>query len=84
MAPIIEEPKAGRDRLHKELDQLLELLAAQRRNVQAEVRKSKPVIQKGDTAEAQFVLAAQQRLKRGGGHQAIDLDLVKRTALSRD
>ena len=46
--------------LQKELDRLLQLLAAQR----ASIRQTNSVLQRGETAEAQAVLAAQLRAKR--------------------
>ncbi len=52
-----------RDKFYKELDRLLQLLAAQQRLVASQARKSAPV-RLDETAEAQFVLAAQQRVKR--------------------
>lgn len=80
------ELHAERDGFHKELDRLLEILAAQRRHFEGEGRKSEPVAQaepqavrrrpvetsprklvpilQGDMAEAQFVLAAQNRANR--------------------
>jgi hypothetical protein len=47
----MREFHAERDRFHKELDRLLELLAAQRRHVASEARKSELVAQ----AETQAV-----------------------------
>jgi len=64
MATIMQKQHAQRDKFHKELDRLLELLAAQRRLVESQARKSAPVLQRGETAEAQFVLAAQRRTNR--------------------
>lgn len=46
--------------LQKELDRLLQLLAAQR----ASIRQTNSVLQRGETAEAQAILAAQLRAKR--------------------
>jgi hypothetical protein len=57
------ERRAERDKFHKELDRLLEQLVAQRRLVASQVRKPAPG-PRGETAEAQFVLAAQKRVKR--------------------
>jgi hypothetical protein len=51
------------DKFHKELRRLLELLAAQRQLVESQARKSAPVLQLGETAEAQLVLRAQQLLR---------------------
>ena len=41
----MRELHAERDRFHKELDRLLEILAAQRRHFESEGRKSEPVAQ---------------------------------------
>ena len=57
------ERRAERDKFHKELDRLLEQLATQRRLIASQASKPAPVAL-GETAEAQFVLAAQQRVKR--------------------
>jgi hypothetical protein len=57
------ERRAERDKFHKELDRLLEQLAAQRRLVASQARKP-AAAPRGETAEAQFVFAAQQRVKR--------------------
>jgi hypothetical protein len=46
----------------KELDRLLQLLAAQRA-AERSIRQTPSVLKRGETAEAQAVLAAQLRLK---------------------
>jgi hypothetical protein len=51
------------DKLQKELERLLKLLAVQRRLFDSDAKKSTAVLQQGETAEAQAVLAAQRRLK---------------------
>ena len=51
------------DKFHKELRRLLELLAAQRQLVESQARKTVPVLQLGETAEALVVLRAQQLLR---------------------
>jgi hypothetical protein len=64
MATIMQELHAAPDKFHRELERLLELLAAQRRFVDSQVgRSTRGVLQHGEMAEAQVVLAAQQRLK---------------------
>ncbi len=63
MATIMQQLRATPDKFHKELERLLALLAAQRRLVDSQAMKSMQVLQQGETAEAQIVLAAQQRLK---------------------
>ena len=56
--------QAEHDQFHKELDRLLRMLAAQRRLMAREVRNlAPPTASRGETTEAQFVFAAQQRLK---------------------
>ena len=47
----------------KELDRLLQLLAAQRA-AERRIRQTAAVLTRGETAEAQAVLAAQLRVKR--------------------
>jgi hypothetical protein len=49
--------------IQKELDRLLQLLAAQRATESA-IRQTTSILRRGETAEAQAVLAAQLRLKR--------------------
>jgi len=61
MATIKQELQATHDKFHQELDQLLELLAAQQRLVARKAGKSAAVLQQGETAEAQAVLAALRR-----------------------
>jgi hypothetical protein len=51
------------DKFHKELPRLLEVLCVQRRLVESQARKSAPAGQHGETAEAHFVLKAQQLLR---------------------
>jgi hypothetical protein len=63
MGIAIRDLHAERDKYHRELDRLLQILAAQRRLVERQARKSAPAL-RSETAEAQFVLAAQQRAKR--------------------
>jgi hypothetical protein len=48
--------------IKQELDRLIELIAAQRRLVQSQARKSRPLLQKGEMAEALAVLTAQQHV----------------------
>lgn len=60
---IDQELHAAREKFDKELDRLLELLAARQRPGKSEARKSGPVLQQGETAEALAVLAAQLRLR---------------------
>lgn len=61
MATIKQELQAAHEKFHQELDQLLELLAAQRRLVREKAGKPAAVLQQGETAEAQAVLAALRR-----------------------
>jgi hypothetical protein len=49
--------------IQKELDRLLQLLAAQRAT-ESGIRQTTSILRRGETAEAQAVLAAQLRLKR--------------------
>jgi hypothetical protein len=62
MATIKQELEAAHDKFHHELDQLLELLAAQQRLVERKAGKSASVLQQGEMAEAQAVLAALKRV----------------------
>jgi hypothetical protein len=62
MATIKQELQAAHDKFYQELDQLLELLAAQQRLVGRKTGKSESVLQQGETAEAQAVLAALKRV----------------------
>jgi hypothetical protein len=63
MPTIKRDALATRLNFHEELDRLLQLLAAQRA-VERRIRQVAPVLQRGETAEAQAVLAAQLRFKR--------------------
>jgi hypothetical protein len=60
--------------MKQELDRLIELIAAERRLVRSQARKWRPLLQKGDMAEAQAVITAQQRVTRQD--QAFD-DVVR-------
>jgi hypothetical protein len=62
MATIKQELQAAHDKFHHELDQLLELLAAQQRLVGRKAGKSASLLQQGETADAQTVLAALKRM----------------------
>ena len=58
------------DQFHRELDRLLQVLAAQRRLMARETLNSAPLAtDRGETTEAQLVFAAQQRLKFRSRHQ---------------
>jgi hypothetical protein len=58
------------NQFHKELDRLLQVLAAQRRLMAREAGSSSTLAtDAGETAEAQLVFAAQQRLKFRTRHQ---------------
>jgi hypothetical protein len=46
-----------------ELDRLLRLLAAQRA-IEGQIKRPAPILKRGETGEAQAILAAQLRLKR--------------------
>jgi hypothetical protein len=59
----MQERQAEPDKFHRELQRLLEQLAAERRLVESQARQWPPILQ-GEAAEARFVLAAQQRVKR--------------------
>jgi hypothetical protein len=59
MMTVNQEIEAARIKFHKELDRLLGLLAAQQRIVENQPKRSA----KTETARAEAVLAAQQRLK---------------------
>jgi hypothetical protein len=61
---IDQELHAARAKFEKELDCLLELLAARRRLCETQARKPDAVLQQGETAEADAVLAALQRVGR--------------------
>jgi hypothetical protein len=66
MTTINRELFGARINFHEELDRLLHLLAAQRL-LERQMRKAAPVapvLQRGETAEAQAVMAAQLRFKR--------------------
>jgi CRISPR/Cas system-associated protein Csm6 len=69
MAMVMETLRATPDKFHRELETLLELLAAQERLVDSQVKKSMAILQPGETAEAQVVMAVQQRLKYRSGHR---------------
>ena len=56
----------------KELDRLLELLAAQRA-AERRIRQTMSVLRRGETAEAQAVLAAQLRVRQ---HPAVGRDQI--------
>jgi hypothetical protein len=55
------ELHAGRDKLHKELDRLLELLAVEHRLVESHARKSEPVILAEPQAPRQRLVESQAR-----------------------
>src|ERR1700733_10167543 len=65
MTTVNQNLQLERDKFHKELDRLLKLLAAQQRLGGTGTGNSRPRLQRGETAEAQAVLAAQQRLIGG-------------------
>ena len=52
---IMPELHAGRDKLHKELDRLLELLVAEHRLVESQARKSVPVLAEAQPARRRLV-----------------------------
>jgi hypothetical protein len=68
MAMIKEEVQAAHDNFHKELDRLLELLVARQRLIDAQLGKLPPVLEQGETAEAQAVLAALERAESRDPH----------------
>jgi hypothetical protein len=68
MAMIKGELQAAQDNFHKELDRLLELLAARQRLIEAQFGKLPPALEQGETAEAQAVLAALERVERRDPH----------------
>src|SRR5665213_1064482 len=68
MAMIKGELQAAQDNFHKELDRLLELLAARQRLIEAQLGKLPSALEQGETAEAQAVLAALERVERRGPH----------------
>jgi hypothetical protein len=53
--------QAAYDNFHRELDRLLALLAARRHLIDDQLGKLPPVMERGETAEAQAVLAALER-----------------------
>jgi hypothetical protein len=63
MTTVKRDALAGSINFHEELNRLLQLLAAQRA-AERRIRRVAPVLQRGETAEAQAVLAAQLRFKR--------------------
>ncbi|MGA2891321.1 MAG: hypothetical protein ABSE22_00535 [Xanthobacteraceae bacterium] len=69
VATIAQELHAECDRSREELERLLELLAAQQRLIAIHAKGSARTPQQGETAEAQIVLAAQQRVRRYGRDQ---------------
>jgi hypothetical protein len=69
MTMVIQTLRASPDKFHKELERLLELLAAQQRLVDSQAKKSTTILQPGEMAEAQMVMAVQQRLKYSSGHR---------------
>jgi hypothetical protein len=68
MAMVIQTLRATPDKFHKELEPLLERLAAQQHLVDSQAKKSTAILKPGETAEAQVVMAAQQRHKYLSGH----------------
>jgi hypothetical protein len=65
MTTVNQDMQLKRDKFHEELDRLLKLLAAQQRLSGTSTGNSTPGLQRGETAEAQAVLAAYQRLIGG-------------------
>ena len=63
MTTIKRDALAASINYQRELDRLLQVLAAQRA-VERRLRQAAPVLQRGETAEAQAILAAQLRFKR--------------------
>jgi hypothetical protein len=63
---IDPELHAARAKFDTELDRLLELLAARHRPGDIRARKSDAILQQGETAEADAVLAALHRVGRRG------------------
>jgi hypothetical protein len=63
MTTISRELVGASINFHEELDRLLRLLAAQRL-LERQMRTVATVLQRGETAEAQAVMAAQLRFKR--------------------
>jgi hypothetical protein len=61
----MQELDAGYESFHRELHRLLALLAEQRRAIARELKSQSVTIEQDETAEAQLVLAAQQRLRFG-------------------
>ena len=57
-----QEFHAARAKFDKELDRLFELLAARHRPCETPARQPDAVLQQGETAEADAVLAALQRV----------------------
>lgn len=62
---VNQEFQPERDKFHMELERLLRRLAAQRRLLEIRTRNPAPELRCSETAEAQAVLAAQQRLLDG-------------------
>jgi hypothetical protein len=62
MTTVNQKPQLDHDRYYKELQRLLKQLAAQQGLVGTGTGNSARGLQRGETAEAQVVLAAQQRL----------------------
>ena len=62
VGPIDQELRAARAKFDKELDCLLELLAARHRRYETQAGKPDAVLQQGETAEADTALAALQRV----------------------
>lgn len=64
IATIKQQLQAERDDARKLRDRLLEFLAAQKRLLEAPTGNVTETLQRGETAEAQAVFAAQQRVER--------------------
>ena len=65
MKTVNQEFQPERDKFHMELERLLRGLAAERRLLEVRTRNPALELRCGETAEAQAVLAAQQRLLDG-------------------
>ena len=63
LVTIKHDLHAARDDFHKEHGRLLDLAANQKRLLESEDCKSNLVLERGEMASAQAVLAAQQRAK---------------------